>query len=58
MDLLDLMMGWESGDLDEDEEISLFQELVSNGQAWTLQGMYGRRATELVLAGKVNLPKE
>jgi len=46
MDMLDQMMAWENGELDEDQEAAFFQELVNSGLAWQLQGMYGRRATD------------
>jgi hypothetical protein len=37
--------------MSDEEEITFFQALINNGMAWTLQGMYGRRATELIKAG-------
>lgn len=52
-DLLGAMMAWESGDLDEDDTVVLFQHLVDNGMAWSLQGMYGRQAVALIEAGMV-----
>lgn len=53
MDLLDAMMAWESGELDGDETVALFQTLVDNGMAWTLQGSYGRAAAHLIETGQV-----
>lgn len=52
-DLLGEMMEWEGGDLDEEREDALFQRLVDNGMAWTLQGAYGRHARRLIDAGRV-----
>jgi hypothetical protein len=52
-DLLDQMMGFEQGELDEDQVVELFQRLVDNGMAWKLQGTYGRTATDLIDAGLV-----
>lgn len=44
----------ETGFETEEELISFFQFLVDDGRAWTLQGVYGRKAIELIEAGKVN----
>lgn len=47
------IMAYEDGQLDEQEIIELFQELVNSGMAWTLQGHYGRMAMNLISAGLV-----
>ncbi len=57
MDLFDRMMAWEDGSITRQEEVELFQELVNNGMAWTLQGMYGRRAVALIASRKVKARK-
>lgn len=57
MSNFDLMMAWENGDIEQDDEIKLFQNLIDSGHAWTLQGMYGRHAMDLVNAGFCKLPK-
>jgi len=54
----DLMMAWEGGEITEDETTDLFQRLIDNGQAWTLQGMYGRQAQALIDAGYCHYPKK
>ena len=51
MDLVDTIMAFESGDLNDEEILDLFQELIDNGMAWTLQGAYGRMARALIEAG-------
>lgn len=51
--MLDQMMAFENGELDEDGVIDLFQMLVDNGMAWRLQGFYGRTARALIDAGLV-----
>lgn len=51
MDQLDKMIAWENGDLDDDDVVELFQELIDNGMAWKLQGAYGRQAMALINAG-------
>jgi hypothetical protein len=53
MDVLDAMIAWENGELDGDETVALFQTLVDNGMAWTLQGTYGRTAQYLIETGQV-----
>ena len=53
MDLVNKVVDWENGDMSEDDETQFFQELVDSGMAWTLQGMYGRRAMQLIEQGKV-----
>ena len=56
-DLLGAMMAWEEGDLDDEETVELFQHLVDTGDAWTLQGCYGRQAMALIEAGEVTRPE-
>ena len=57
-DLLDKMMAFEDGELDKEEVVELFQALIDNGMAWTLQGVYGRIAKNLIDAGLCVLPEE
>ena len=52
-DLVNRMIQWENGEMTEEEVISLFQELVDNGMAWTLQGIYGKTANDLIGTGLV-----
>ena len=52
-DLTNAIIEYESGELDEDATIRLFQELVDTGLAWSLQGHYGRVAVGLIDAGLV-----
>jgi hypothetical protein len=53
MILLDAIVRYEDGELDEDETIELFQKLVDSGLAWQLQGHYGRTAAALIEAGRI-----
>ena len=48
MDLTDLIIDYENGDLNLTQEILLFAKLVETGKAWTLQGHYGRVAMEMI----------
>jgi len=45
------IIAFECGELSEEETIVLFQKLIDNGMAWTLQGSYGRTAKALIDAG-------
>jgi hypothetical protein len=49
------IIGYENGELDEDETIELFQHLVDTGLAWQLQGHYGRTAAVFIKAGAVTV---
>ena len=50
MDINEIIM-YEQGDLSDDDTIVLFQELIDSGDAWKLQGHYGRQAASLIEAG-------
>ena len=52
-DLAARIMDFESGQLDEEQVVDLFQDLVDTGLAWTLQGSYGRAAQRLIDDGFV-----
>jgi hypothetical protein len=48
---LDAIIAFEQGDLSDEATLDLFQELINSGLAWSLQGMYGRMAQNLIDAG-------
>lgn len=52
-DLVGNIMAFESGELTDAEVITLFSVLIKSGQAWSLQGMYGRAAQGLIDAGLI-----
>ncbi|MFE9925178.1 hypothetical protein ACFYQA_27470 [Streptomyces sp. NPDC005774] len=45
------LITYEEGQLGDSETLDLFSILVRSGMAWTLQGSYGRTASELIHAG-------
>lgn len=45
------IIAYESGELSDEDTIELFQHLIDNGHAWSLQGSYGRTARSLIQAG-------
>lgn len=53
INVVDYMIQYEEGTLDREKVVELFQRLVDSGQAWTLQGHYGRTARMLIDAGYV-----
>lgn len=48
---IDLIIRFENGELNKEEVIDLFQNLIDTGMAWRLQGSYGRTAHALIEAG-------
>jgi len=52
---IDDIIAYESGLLDEDETLALFQKLIATGLAWELQGHYGRTAMALLEAGRITI---
>lgn len=48
------IIAFESGELDEDETIELFQHLLTSGTIYHLQGCYQRTAQNLIDAGLIS----
>ena len=55
--LVDDIMDYESGQMSETNMKKMFQKLVNTGQAWKLQGHYGRTASAMLERGMINAPK-
>jgi hypothetical protein len=49
--MVDKIIRYETGQMDEAETIQFFQELINSGMAWSLQGHYGRVASALIEEG-------
>ena len=58
LDVVTLIMAYESGDLDDERTIALFQHLINSGLVWGLQGHYGRTAHALIDAGHCHARSE
>jgi hypothetical protein len=56
-DLATKIVQYEQDELDGNEIIELFQELINNGMAWKLQGHYGRMAHILIEEGLCTQPE-
>ena len=50
-DLISWIIAYENGELSADDCIDLFATLVATGDAWHLQGHYGRTAAALIEQG-------
>jgi hypothetical protein len=51
-DSVEAMIDFESGQLDAQETIEFFQDLIDSGQAWKMQGSYGRTAMAMIRSGQ------
>lgn len=56
MDIVEKIMRFESDELEREEIVPFFQQLVDTGLAWKLQGSYGRAASRLIEAGVIEVP--
>tara|TARA_R100001015_G_C4573483_1_gene131161 strand:+ start:236 stop:481 length:246 start_codon:yes stop_codon:yes gene_type:complete len=42
------IIAYETGELDYEGTLNLFSKLIKSGQAWSLQGHYGRTAKQII----------
>lgn len=49
--MVDNIIRYENGLMEEEDIILFFQELINTGLAWKLQGHYGRTAMHLIETG-------
>jgi hypothetical protein len=56
-DITTQIMAFESGELENEDIFALFQFLLDSGMIHSLQGSYQRMAEDLLLAGKIEMPK-
>jgi len=50
--MVDKIIQYENGEMNDEETISFFQELIDSELAWKLQGHYGRTAMFLIEEGQ------
>lgn len=55
--ILNDIISYENGDMDENKEVKLFQYLLDSGMVWKLQGSYGRKAASMIKSGLINVKK-
>ena len=49
--MVERIIRYENGTMNEEEMIVFFQDLINSGLAWQLQGHYGRTAATLIEEG-------
>ena len=54
MRLINMIIAYETGELEADQTLDLFAELIKTGQAYKLQGHYGRTAEALIEQGYID----
>ena len=50
-DLIDKIIAYESGELDNNETLNFFSTLIKSGLCYKLQGHYGRTAEAIIAEG-------
>ena len=58
MNTVDGISRYESGQMEEEEQVEFLQHLVDTGIVWSLQGHYGRTASWMINEGLVQVGKE
>lgn len=55
---VDLIIAYETGELNDAETLQLFADLIKSGEVWHLQGHYGRTAAALLDGGYITADGE
>lgn len=55
-ELIEQIVAYEMGDLDEDATVSFFQQMINDGSVWGLQGHYIRTAKNFLDVGLCQWP--
>lgn len=55
--VVDFVIAYEAGELEEEQVVDGFQHLIDSGIVWSLQGHYGRTACSLIEAGTCRVRK-
>lgn len=53
-DVVSKIIAYEGGEMDQDETVQFFSEIIKAGLLFTLQGHYARMASQLVRAGLID----
>jgi hypothetical protein len=56
--MIDRLLAYEDGTLTDEQTIALFQDLLTSGLVWHLQGNYTRTAQRLLDAGAITAPQK
>lgn len=54
LDITQMIIDYEQGELSLEGQIRLFAELIKSGLAWQLQGNYGRTAQSFIKSSIIN----
>ena len=57
-DIVDKIMAYEQSDMNQEQTVQFFLELIATGIAFRLQGHYGRTAVRLIEAGLVRTSED
>ena len=52
--IVELILAFEEGELSQKGTLALFSRLIESGSVWSLQGSYGRTATQLIDGGWID----
>ena len=53
--LVNKIIAYKQGEMTPEDTISFFADLIASGDAWRLQGHYGRTAASLIESGIIDI---